>query len=92
MTFSDWLSQFRAPGESVQAFADRIGAPRNTVRHLLRFKGQNPSLKTMISIAKGLNLSLSEVCEAVEGNGTTEERTLPKPQTKYEPYDILNMG
>ena len=83
MNFAEWLRQYMAPKESCQAFADRIRAKRNTIRHLLKNKDQKPSLETMLQIAYGLadkGLTLTDVCDAVQGHGKKHEQDPEKPQ------------
>ena len=52
-------------GYSQESFADAIGVHRTSMGKLERGDG-NPTLDTIATIAKGLDLSLSELFEAVE--------------------------
>jgi transcriptional regulator with XRE-family HTH domain len=52
-------------GYSQESFADAIGIHRTSMGTLERGEG-NPRLDTIATIAKGLDISLSELFEAVE--------------------------
>lgn len=52
-------------GYSQESFADAIGAHRTAMGKLERGEG-NPTLDTIVAIARGLDLSLSELFQAME--------------------------